>query len=173
MLRRATGQRSRKSSGWYAASRPPFHPISGRLPAPAYTYDKISIGMIDAHEFAGDAQALKVLDAALDSVLPHLPPRGLSRAEQYARPHKDESFCWTNLTLFRRIYSSHGSVERAVAIVTSQSASWRTTGTSTRWRRTNVLPGKHAYSHVNAMSSAMQAYLCWAARIPARGTEWL
>src|SRR5208282_1767584 len=43
---------------------------------PAYTYDKISIGMIDAHEFAGDPMAFKALDAALDSVLAHLPPRG-------------------------------------------------------------------------------------------------
>ena len=61
---------------------------------PAYTYDKISIGMIDAHEFAGDLQAFKALDAALDSVKDHLPPRGISRDEQYARPHRDESFCW-------------------------------------------------------------------------------
>ena len=41
---------------------------------PAYTYDKISIGMIDAHAFAGAPQAFKVLDAALDSVTKHLPP---------------------------------------------------------------------------------------------------
>ena len=50
--------------------------------------------MIDAHQFAGAPDALKALDKTLDSVWDHLPPRGLSRAEQYARPHKDESFCW-------------------------------------------------------------------------------
>ncbi len=61
---------------------------------PAYTYDKISIGMIDAHEFAGSPQAFKALDAALDSVMKYLPPGPLSRAEQYARPHTDDSFCW-------------------------------------------------------------------------------
>ncbi len=62
---------------------------------PAYTYDKISIGMIDAHQFADDPQAFKALDAALDSVKDRLPPGGLSRAEQIARPHAhDESFCW-------------------------------------------------------------------------------
>ncbi len=32
---------------------------------PAYTYDKISIGMIDAHEFADAPMAFKALDAAL------------------------------------------------------------------------------------------------------------
>ena len=35
---------------------------------PAYTYDKLAIGMIDAHEFAADPQALRALDAVLDSV---------------------------------------------------------------------------------------------------------
>ena len=29
---------------------------------PAYTYDKISIGLLDAHQFAGDPNALKTLD---------------------------------------------------------------------------------------------------------------
>ena len=61
---------------------------------PAYTYDKICIGMIDAHEFAADAQAFAVLDAALNSVQKYLPPGGLSRAEQAERPHRDDSFTW-------------------------------------------------------------------------------
>ena len=61
---------------------------------PAYTYDKISMGMIDAHEFADDQQAFKVLDAALASVEKQLPPGGISRAEQCQRPHINESFCW-------------------------------------------------------------------------------
>ena len=34
---------------------------------PAYTYDKIAIGLIDAHEFAGDKNALKVLISCLCS----------------------------------------------------------------------------------------------------------
>jgi len=126
---------------------------------PAYTYDKISIGMIDAHEFAGDAQALKVLDAALDSVLPHLPPRGLSRAEQYARPHKDESFCWDEPytlpeNLFLAWQRGAGGRYRDLAI-RFLADDWYFNPLAAGQ---NVLPGKHAYSHVNAMSSAMQAY---------------
>ena len=126
---------------------------------PAYTYDKISIGMIDAHEFARDAQALKALDAALDSVMTHLPPKGISRAEQEARPHTDESFCW----------------DEPYTLPENQFLAWQR-GAGSRYRDLgirfladdwywdplaagqNVLPGKHAYSHVNAMSSAMQAY---------------
>ena len=60
---------------------------------PAYTYDKISIGLIDAHQFAGAPGALAALDKTLDSVQQHLPPGGISRAEEHARPHRDESFC--------------------------------------------------------------------------------
>jgi uncharacterized protein len=126
---------------------------------PAYTYDKITLGMIDAYQFAGATQAFKVLDVTLDSVKDHLPPGGLSRAEQEARPHIDESFCW----------------DEPYTVPENQFLAWQR-GAGDRYREMgvrfipnrwyfdplaageNVLPGKHAYSHVNAMSSAMQAY---------------
>ncbi|MFZ0746531.1 MAG: beta-L-arabinofuranosidase domain-containing protein [Terracidiphilus sp.] len=126
---------------------------------PAYTYDKISIGMIDAHEFAGDTQAFKALDTALDSVMAHLPPRGLSRAEQYARPHRDESFCWDEpYTLPENFFLAWkrgaGSRYHDLGIrFLADDWYWDPLAAGK-----NVLPGKHAYSHVNAMSSAMQAY---------------
>ncbi len=115
--------------------------------------------MIDAHEFAGCPAAFKALDAALDSVQPHLPSHALSRDEQYARPHKDESWCW----------------DEPYTLPENQFLAWQR-GAGSRYRDLgerfladdwywnplsngeNVLPGKHAYSHVNAMSSAMQAY---------------
>ncbi len=127
---------------------------------PAYTYDKICIGMIDAHEFAGDPLAFKALDAALDSVTAHLPPGGISRAEQYALPHTDDSFCWDEpYTMPENAFLAwqRGAGSRYHDLGVKYLAdSWY-------WNRLaageNVLPGKHAYSHVNAMSSAMQAYL--------------
>ncbi len=127
---------------------------------PAYTYDKLSIGLLDAHQFAGDPLALKVLNAVLDSVLPHLPPGGISRAEQYARPHKDESFCWDEpYTLPENFLIAYergaGSRFRDLA-VRFLADDWYFGPLAAGQ---NVLPGKHAYSHVNAMSSAMKAYL--------------
>ena len=127
---------------------------------PAYTYDKISIGMLDAHQFAQSPDALKVLDKTLDSVWDHLPPRGLSREEQYARPHKDESFCWDEpYTLpenaFLAFKRGAGDRYRQLAIrFLADDWYWDPLAAGK-----NVLPHKHAYSHVNAMSSAMQAYL--------------
>jgi len=126
---------------------------------PAYTYDKMSIGMIDAHEFAGSTQAFSALDAALDSVMKYLPPGPLSRAEQYARPHKDDSFCWDEpYTLPENFFlawqrGAGSRYKELGAHYLADSWYWDPLAAGE-----NVLPGKHAYSHVNAMSSAMQAY---------------
>lgn len=127
---------------------------------PAYTYDKMAVGLIDAHALAGDGQALKALNAALDSVLPFLPPRALSRDEQYARPHRDESFCWDepytlpeNLLLAYKLGAGNRYRNLAVRFLADD---WYFDPLAAG---ENVLPGKHAYSHVNALSSAMQAYL--------------
>ncbi|HVZ82728.1 MAG TPA: beta-L-arabinofuranosidase domain-containing protein [Terracidiphilus sp.] len=126
---------------------------------PAYIYDKITMGMIDAHEFAGCPDAFKALDAALACARPHLPPRALSRDEQYARPHKDESWCWDEpYTLPENQFLAwqRGAGDQYRAMATHYLADdwyWDPLASGE-----NVLPGKHAYSHVNAMSSAMQAY---------------
>ncbi|MGA2891033.1 MAG: beta-L-arabinofuranosidase domain-containing protein [Terracidiphilus sp.] len=127
---------------------------------PAYTYDKTCCGLIDAHEFAADEVALGVLNAATDAVLPHLPPKALSRSEQYALPHKDEAYCWDETyTLPENFFLAYrrggGSRYRDLAIRFLEDD--RYFGPLSEGE--NVLPGEHAYSHVNAFSSAMQAYL--------------
>ncbi|HEY7212548.1 MAG TPA: beta-L-arabinofuranosidase domain-containing protein [Bryobacteraceae bacterium] len=127
---------------------------------PAYTYDKICIGLIDAHQFAQAPDALKVLDKALDSVAAHLPPGGISRAEQYARPHSDDSFCWDEPYTIPEngflAYQRGASSRYRDLAVHFLANSWYFDPLA---RGENVLPGKHAYSHVNCLSSAMQAYL--------------
>lgn len=127
---------------------------------PAYTYDKTACGLIDAHQFAGDEQALKLLDAAVDAVLPHLPEKALSRAEQYAQPQKDEAYCWDETyTLPENFFLAYqrgaGSRYRDLAVRFLEDDLYFNPLADGK----NVLPGEHAYSHVNALSSAMQAYL--------------
>ena len=101
-----------------------------------------------------------MLNKATDAVLPWLPEKALSRDEMMARPHKNISFTWDETyTLPENFY---------LGIIAG-----RAIGTG-NWRKRflqddsyfgplaenrNVLPGQHAYSHVNALSSAMQAYL--------------
>jgi len=127
---------------------------------PAYTYDKTSCGLIDAHEFAGDKTALNVLNAATDAVLPYLPEKALARSEQYARPHADDAYCWDETytlpeNLFLAWRRGGGSRYRDLAIRFLEDDLYF--GPLAEGK--NVLPGEHAYSHVNAFSSAMQAYL--------------
>ena len=129
-------------------------------PLPCYTFDKLNIGLSDAYAFGGDDTALYVLNAATDAALPHLPEKALTRPEMAARPHANVAFTWDeSYTLPENLYLA-----------------WRR-GAGERYRSLaarflldrdyfdpladgeNVLPGKHAYSHVNALSSAMQAYL--------------
>ena len=127
---------------------------------PAYTYDKTSCGLIDAYRYAGDEKALAVHSAATEAVMPHLPAKALSRREQYALPHKDEAYCWDetytlpeNLFLAYRLSGSSRYRELASRFIEDDLYF------DPLSRGENVLPGEHAYSHVNAFSSAMQAYL--------------
>jgi DUF1680 family protein len=132
---------------------------------PAYTFDKTSCGLIDAHQFAGDTSALDVLNATTDAVLPHLPPKAMSRAEQYAEPHPNEAFCWDETyTLPENFFLAYqrgaGSRYRDLAMRFLENDLYF--GPLSEGK--NVLPGEHAYSHVNALSSAMQAWLVLGSR---------
>jgi uncharacterized protein len=127
---------------------------------PAYTYDKTSCGLIDAYRYAGDSSALAVHSAATDAVVPHLPEKALSRREQFARPHKDIAYCWDetytlpeNLFLAYRLTGNPRYRELAIRFIENDFYF------DPLANGENVLPGEHAYSHVNAFSSAMQSYL--------------
>ena len=127
---------------------------------PAYTFDKTNCGLIDAHQFAGDPIALAVLNKATDAVLPWLPPKALNREQMMARPHKNIAFTWDeSYTLPENFYLGYqrgaGSRYRQLA----QRFLEDDTYFGPLSENHNVLPGQHAYSHVNALSSAMQAYL--------------
>src|SRR3984893_2807039 len=126
---------------------------------PGYTFDKTCCGLIDAHEFAADPIALDVLKRSTDAVLPYLPEKALSRVEQEARPHKTIAYTWDETyTLPENFF---------LAYRRSGDQRYRDLGVRFIYHEyydalaenRNALPGKHAYSHVNTLSSAMQAYL--------------
>src|SRR5271168_3084476 len=126
---------------------------------PAYTFDKTCCGLIDAHEFAGDLDALDVLWRSTQAAMPHLPEKALSRAEQRARPHKTISYTWDETytlpeNLFLAYQRSGDPRYKALAIRFIEKEYFEPLSEGH-----NVLPGEHAYSHVNAFSSAMQSYL--------------
>lgn len=127
---------------------------------PAYTFDKTNCGLIDAHQFAHDPAALAVLNRATDAVLPWLPEKALNREEMMARPHKNISYTWDETyTLPENFYLGYkrGAGDRYHQLARRFLQDDSYFGPLAQNR--NVLPGQHAYSHVNALCSAMQAYL--------------
>jgi len=126
---------------------------------PAYTYDKLVGGLLDARLLAHDAAALSMLERTTQAAVAYLPPHAVARNE-HSKPGED--------------FSKH-AWDESYTLPENQFFAWHLTGDDRHCvlaRRflyddffsplangDNVLPGKHAYSHVNALSSAAQAYL--------------
>jgi len=125
---------------------------------PAYCYDKLVCGLIDSHRWAGDPDALSILQRTTDTVLPHLPPKAVEQGEAW-RPGKDESYTWDeSYTIAENLFLAYqlGAGERYRALGVQYLANYFYDPLA---EDTNALAGRHAYSHVNSLSSAMQAYL--------------
>jgi DUF1680 family protein len=126
---------------------------------PAYCYDKLVCGLIDSHQFAGDPKAFEILKQTTHIALPHLPEKAVDR-EQSWRTGKDISYNWDeSYTLPENLFLAYqrgaGERYRELAIRYLDDATYFDPLAAGE----NVLPGKHAYSYVNALNSAMQAYL--------------
>ena len=118
-----------------------------------------SAALLDAHRLGGEDTALATLARATHAAVPFLPPRAVPRNE-HAQPGED--------------FSQH-AWDESYTLPENQFLAWQMTGErrhkelgrrflydeffAALARGENVLPGKHAYSHVNALSSAVQAYL--------------
>ena len=127
---------------------------------PAYTYDKLSCGLIDAHEFTHDPLAMDIHEKLTHAMVAYLPEKALSRQEQRSRSHKDTSFTWDETytlpeNLFLAYQRSGDTFYRDMAKKYLEDDTYF----NPLSEGNNVLPFEHAYSHVNAFSSAMQAYI--------------
>ncbi len=149
--------------------------ISGRFYTnfrfPAYNYDKMVIGLIDAHQFAGISNAFELLDRTTDAALPHLPPHALDRDEPQRRWRKSvgdntgDDYTWDeSYTLAENLFLAweRGAGERYRQIAPRFLLD--ETYFDPLSENKNVLANHHAYSFCNALSSAMQAYLATGSR---------
>lgn len=127
---------------------------------PAYTYDKLSCGLLDAYEFAHDPQAMEIHEKLTRAIVAYLPEKAVSRAEQRSRPHKDTSFTWDETyTLPENLFLAYQRSGKSFYRDMAKQFLEDDTYFNPLAEGNNVLPFEHAYSHVNAFSSAMQAYL--------------
>ncbi len=127
---------------------------------PAYTFDKLNIGLLDAATLLDSPEALAIANKVRQCALPSLPGSAMDRDTMAAwRAGRDPSWHWDeSYTLPENLYllyaAGAGSQYRMVA---------RTYLLETFFtplaQGQNVLGGLHGYSHVNALSSALQAWL--------------
>jgi hypothetical protein len=153
---RAKAKVGRLLAGFAPTISPDFY---RDYPLPAYTYDKIVIGLLDAHRFADDRQAFALLGRATDAVLPFLPARAIDRrvAERTTRPNI--AFGWDETyTLPENLYlaAELGAGERYRAMARRYLLD--ATYFDPLAAGHDVLAGRHAYSHVNALASALAAW---------------
>ena len=127
---------------------------------PAYTYDKLSCGLLDAHEYAHDPMAMDIHEKLTRAIVAYLPEKALSRAEMRSRPHKDTSYTWDETyTLPENLFLAYQRSRKSFYRDMAKKFLEDDTYFDPLSEGNNVLPFEHAYSHVNAFSSAMQAYI--------------
>jgi uncharacterized protein len=144
----------------YAATLDPIGKFYQNYCFPGYIYDKLSIGLTDAHVFANHPAALDVLARTTDIVLPYLPPKAMPHQETPLKGNENYT---------------HHVWDETYTMPENFFLAWQRTGNQRYYdlaqrfifheyfdplsRGENALPGRHAYSHVNALGSAAVAYL--------------
>lgn len=125
---------------------------------PAYCYDKLVCGLMDAHQLAGDPDAWRILEETTKTALPHLPGKAIEHGRQW-RAGKPDFYTWDeSYTMSENLFLAYqrGAGEQYRALGAQYLDDEYFDPLS---RGESNLAGRHAYSHVNALSSAMQAYL--------------
>src|SRR6201987_5094153 len=63
---------------------------------PAYTYDKLLLGLLDSHTYVKDPQALAILEQTTNTALPHLPGHAVEHGHPWRtdKDPNDESWTW-------------------------------------------------------------------------------
>ena len=129
---------------------------------PAYTYDKLAIGLLDSHSLANDPQALAILEQTTHTALPHLPGRAVEHDQRWRMDKDPDDASWTwdeSYTLPENMFlaSKRGAGSRYFDLAQEylDDEAWF----DPLARNEHVLGGRHAYSYVNSLCSAMMAYL--------------
>ncbi len=125
---------------------------------PTYCYDKILLGLIDSQKYVGDPDAFAILERTTDAALPHFPKHAVEHGVPW-REGKDFSWTWDeSYTISENLFLAYqrGAGERYRELgrqyLDDQYYDPLAEGQDN-------MAGRHAYSHVNSLSSAMQAYL--------------
>jgi DUF1680 family protein len=118
---------------------------------PAYHFDKLTCGLIDAHAYAGAANALDILARLTSAARPLLPGRATDFLTENYGDHESYTLPENHFIAWQR-----GGSDDHLAFA-RQYLYESFFGPLADGQ--NVLAGRHAYSHVNSLCSAAKAYL--------------
>ncbi len=120
---------------------------------PCYILDKHLIGLIDALRLSGLEQARAMIPRVYAGALPYIPARGRDRIGRKDPPYDETFVLPENLFTAYELTGDQTLLERARAYLLDREFF------DPLAQGMDVLPGRHAYSHVIALSSAGKARL--------------
>jgi uncharacterized protein len=120
---------------------------------PCYVLDKHLAGLIDAYRLSGITQARDLLGRVYHGALPYIPDQGRDRVGKKDPPFDETYILSENLFNAHEITGDRAILDRARAYLLDRDFF------DPLARGQDVLPGRHAYSHAIALSSAAKAHL--------------
>lgn len=120
---------------------------------PCYILDKHFAGLIDAYQLCGMNQARDLLPRVFRGALPFLPERGHDRIGKKDPPYDEPYILPENLFAAWQLTGDRAFRDRAIAYLLNREYF------DPLARNEDALPGRHAYSHAMALSSAGKAHL--------------
>ena len=132
----------------------PFASKKAEITWPCYILDKHEIGLIDAYRLAGVTEAKEILSEVIHGALPYIPDHTYDRGPNSPKqaPY-DEPYI-----LPENLFQSYEITGNPALFALAQKYLLNAEYFEPLARGEDVLPGKHAYSHVIALSSGAKAY---------------
>lgn len=120
---------------------------------PCYVLDKHLAGLIDAYKLTGLEKARELLDRVYRGALPCMPAQGRDRVGKKDPPYDETYILPESLFAAYEITGDRAMYDRACNYLLDRDFF------DPLARGEDVLPGRHAYSHAIALSSAARAHL--------------
>lgn len=120
---------------------------------PCYVLDKHLAGLIDAYRLSGVEQARELLPRVFRGALPYIPERGHDRVGKKNPPYDETYVLPESLFTAWELTGERVFYDRAMVYLLDREFF------DPLARGEDVLPGRHAYSHAIALSSAGKAHL--------------
>jgi DUF1680 family protein len=122
---------------------------------PCYVLDKYEAGLLDAYQLGGVLPARQLLTRVIRGAIPYIPPGVYDRGpESPKQAPYDEPYI-----LPENLFNSYEVTGEKEFLAMAKKYLLNKEYFDPLAQGANVLPGKHAYSHVIALSSAAKAFL--------------